>query len=192
MTAADVAMRKPSCGREPERLWQLRELRAAAVSGLLLACAFIAGLADAPSAAALVLQTSSLVVGAYTFVPSTLKRLVKGKIGVGTLMTIAAVGAVLLGEIAEAAMLAFLFSISEGLEEYSLARARGGLRALLSLAPEQATVLRDGTEMVISPADLRVGDRMLLRPGERIATDGIIRTGRSTVDTSSRSRSRPA
>jgi cation-transporting ATPase G len=119
-----------------------------------------------------------------SFVPSTLKRLAKGKIGVGTLMTIAAVGAVILGEIGEAAMLAFLFSISEGLEEYSLARTRRGLRALLSLVPDEATILRDGTEIVVAPTELRVGDRMLVKPGERIATDGIIRQGRTALDVS--------
>ena len=66
----------------------------------------------------------ALLAGAYTFVPSTLGRLAKGKIGVGTLMTIAAVGAVILGEVGEAAMLAFLFSISEGLEERKLEKEK--------------------------------------------------------------------
>ena len=169
---------------EPERLWQIRELQLAAVSGVFLLAALIAGWAGAPRPVELVLEWLALLVGAYTFVPSTLKRLTKGKIGVGTLMTIAAVGAVILGEVGEAAMLAFLFSISEGMEEYSLARTRRGLRALLSLVPEQATILRDGTEIVVSPAELRVGDRMLVKPGERIATDGIIRGGRTALDVS--------
>ena len=92
-------------------------------------------------------------------------------------MTIAAIGAVILGEVGEAAMLAFLFSISEGLEEYSLARTRRGLRALLALVPDEATVLRDGAEITIPPAELRVGDRMLVKPGERVATDGTITSG---------------
>ncbi|MEU0510909.1 MULTISPECIES: heavy metal translocating P-type ATPase [Amycolatopsis] len=169
---------------EPERLWQVRELQFAAASGVFLLAAFIASWAGAARPVELVLEAVALVVGAYTFVPSTLKRLVKGKIGVGTLMTIAAVGAVILGEVGEAAMLAFLFSISEGLEEYSLARTRRGLRALLSLVPEQATVLRGGTELVVSLAELRVGDRMLVKPGERLATDGIIRDGRTALDVS--------
>ncbi len=120
--------------------------------------------------------------------PSTLKRLATGKKigGVGTLMTIAAVGAVILGEVGEAAMLAFLFSISEGLEEYSLARTRRGLRALLSLVPpDEATVLRDGAEKkTVAPSDLQIGDRMLVKPGERVATDGIIRHGRTALDVS--------
>ncbi|KUI37521.1 cation-translocating P-type ATPase [Mycobacterium sp. GA-2829] len=169
---------------EPERLWQVRELQFAAISGVLLLAALIAGFADAARPVVLTLEALALVVGAYTFVPSTLKRLAKGKIGVGTLMTIAAVGAVILGEVGEAAMLAFLFSISEGLEEYSLARTRRGLRALLSLVPEEATVLREGTETVVAPGELRVGDRMLVKPGERIATDGVIREGRTALDVS--------
>ncbi|MEU8264984.1 cation-translocating P-type ATPase [Micromonospora sp. NPDC048999] len=169
---------------EPERLWQVSEVRAAAVAGVFLLAGFIAGLAGAPRLFGVSLYTVALLVGAATFVPNTLRRLVKGKIGVGTLMTIAAVGAVVLGEVAEAATLAFLYSISEGLEEYAGARTRRGLRALLSLVPAKATVLRDGAQVAIDPAHLRVGDLLLLRPGERLATDGVIRTGSTALDVS--------
>ncbi|MGI5488749.1 heavy metal translocating P-type ATPase [Microtetraspora malaysiensis] len=170
--------------REPQRLWQVSELQFAAAAGVFLLAALIAGLAGAPEAAVIAMNAVALAVGAWTFVPGTLKRLVKGKIGVGTLMTIAAVGAVILGEVAEAAMLAFLYSISEGLEEYALVRTRRGLRALLSLVPTQATVLRDGAQHVVEVADLRVGDVLLVRPGERVATDGMIRSGRTSMDVS--------
>ncbi|MGW5214779.1 heavy metal translocating P-type ATPase [Streptomyces sp. NPDC004051] len=170
--------------RAPEKLWEVSELRAAAVAGVLLLAGLIAGWAGAFDTVVTALNVLALVVGAWTFVPATLRRLAKGRIGVGTLMTIAAVGAVILGEVGEAAMLAFLYSISEGLEEYSLARARRGLRALLNLVPEQATVLRDGTEQTIAPAGLRLGDTMVVRPGERIATDGTVRTGRTALDVS--------
>ena len=169
---------------EPERLVDVSELRAAAVAGVLLLGGYAAGWAGGPDLLGRVALWAALLVGASTFVPSTLRRLVKRKIGVGTLMTIAAVGAVLLGEVGEAAMLAFLYSISEGLEEYSLARTRRGLRALLSLVPDEATVLREGARVVVAPADLRVGDLMLVRPGERIATDGVIRGGRTALDVS--------
>lgn len=168
----------------PEKLWQVTEIRFAAVSGLLLLGAWINSLVDGASWIVHLLEALALLAGAYTFVPSTLRRLVKGKIGVGTLMTIAAVGAVLLGEIGEAAMLAFLFSISEGLEEYSVARTRHGLRALLNLVPDEATVIRDGVELVINSGELRVGDSMLVKPGERLASDGIIRAGRTALDVS--------
>ncbi len=169
---------------EPERLWEVDELRFAALSGLFLLAGFVADLNDASSSTVTGLNALALGLGGWTFVPGTVKRLAKGKIGVGTLMTIAAVGAVILGEVAEAAMLAFLYSISEGLEEYAVARTRRGLRALLALVPAEATILRDGTQVTVTPADLAIGDLLLVRPGERVATDGVIRTGRTALDVS--------
>ncbi|ETA06176.1 MULTISPECIES: cation-translocating P-type ATPase [Gordonia] len=168
----------------PEHLWQVRELQFAAVSGVFLLGALIVGWVGAPRAVEIGLEAVALALGAWTFVPSTLRRLVKGQIGVGTLMTIAAVGAVILGEVGEAAMLAVLFSISEGLEEYSLARTRRGLRALLSLVPDQATVRRGGTDVMVAPSELRVGDIVLVRPGERVATDGVVLSGHTALDVS--------
>ena len=171
--------------REPERLWEVSELRFAALAGVFLLAALILGwVAPARTTEVVLLELVALLIGATTFVPSTLRRLVKGRIGVGTLMTLAAAGAVALGEVGEAAALAFLYSISEGLEEYSLARTRRGLRALLNLVPAQTTVLRDGAEQVIEPAELRVGDTMLVKPGERVATDGTIAAGRTSLDVS--------
>lgn len=167
---------------EPARLWEVREVRAAAVAGLFLVAGFVSRSTGGSDTMVLVWDAAALLVGGSTFVPGTIRRLVKGRIGVGTLMTIAAVGATILGEVVEAAMLAFLYSIAEGLEEYSLARTRHGLRALLSLVPPEATVLRNGLTVVVLPADLVVGEVMLVRPGERVATDGIITSGRSALD----------
>ncbi|MFF0279077.1 heavy metal translocating P-type ATPase [Rhodococcus aetherivorans] len=168
----------------PEKLWQITEIRAAAAAGVLLVAALIVRVGGGPDALGVGLEAVALIVAGYTFVPATLERLARGGIGVGTLMTIAALGAVLLGEVGEAAMLAFLFAISEGLEEYAVTRTRRGLRALLSLVPDTATVLRDGREQTVPPADLALGEVMIVKPGERIATDGIVRSGRTALDTS--------
>ncbi|MCV7354622.1 heavy metal translocating P-type ATPase [Mycolicibacterium fluoranthenivorans] len=170
--------------RGPEKLWQVSEIRAAALAGVLLVAGLIVGGAGGPRLVILVAEAAALVIAGVTFVPSTLKRLVAGQIGVGTLMTIAAVGAVALGEVGEAAMLAFLFAISEGLEEYSITRTRRGLRALLSLVPTVATVRRGGREYRVAPTELAVGEVMVVKPGERIATDGVITAGRTALDTS--------
>lgn len=170
--------------REPEQLWQVAKLRRAAFSGVLLTASLVAAWAYPLWPVVLGLKALALAVGASTFVPSSLKRLAEGRVGVGTLMTIAALGAVALGELGEAATLAFLFSISEGLEEYATARTRRGLRALLSLVPDQATVLREGTETIVASTELHVGDQMIVKPGERLATDGIIRAGRTALDVS--------
>ncbi|EEB63262.1 cadmium-exporting ATPase [Corynebacterium amycolatum SK46] len=134
---------------------------------------------------ATVLFWVGLLLGAYTFAPGAIRNLVtKRKLGIGLLMTISAVGAVILGYVGEAAALAFLYSIAEALEDKAMDRAQGGLRALLKLVPQTATVLRDGTSVEVAAKDLVAGELMLVRPGERIATDGIIRSGRSSLDTS--------
>ncbi|MBP2371442.1 heavy metal translocating P-type ATPase [Pseudonocardia parietis] len=169
---------------EPETLWQVGEIRFAAVAVVLLGLGYGADWVAAPDLVGLALKAAALAVAGATFVPATLRRLATGKIGVGTLMTIAAIGAVLLGEVGEAAMLAVLYTIAEGLEEYSVARTRRGLRALLDLVPDQARVRRDGTEQSIDPAELVVGDTLVVRPGERLATDGRIGAGHTSLDTS--------
>ncbi len=162
-------------------VWRIRELQAAALAGLLLLAGLIL---PADTLVETVLFAVAALVGGSTFVPGALRGLVKGRLGVGLLMTIAAVGAILLGEVAEAATLAFLFSIAEGLEGYALARTRNSLRALLDLVPPTATVLRSGTAETVPAGDLRVGDLLLVRPGDKVATDGVVRSGRSAIDTS--------
>ncbi|CAL9366971.1 putative cation-transporting ATPase G [Nocardiopsis dassonvillei] len=159
-------------------------MRWAAVAGVFwLAGMLTEWLAGVP-AAATALFAGAVAAGGWTFVPATLRALARGKLGVGTLMTVAMTGAVLLGEVGEAAMLAFLFSLAEALEDHAVSRTRRGLRALLDLVPARATVLRGGREDIIAPDGLRVGDLLLVRPGERVATDGTVRSGRSTLDTS--------
>ena len=168
---------------EADHFWQVRSIQLAAASGASLILGFAAGWAGLPTLATIAFS-GALLIGGYTFVPESVEGLLRGRLGVGTLMTIAAAGAVLLGELSEAASLAFLFSIAEGLEGYSLARTRGGLRALLSLVPDRATVIRDGGQVSVDPGELVRGDLLVLRPGERAATDGVVRSGRSALDVS--------
>lgn len=163
--------------------WKDRGIMVPVFSGV----AFIAGLICEWSGAeipALVLFWIGLLLGASTFTPGAIRKLFKGKLGIGLLMTISAVGAVILGYVEEAAALAFLYSIAEALEDKAMDRARGGLRALLKLVPDTATVLVNGKQTKIPARDLTVGQVILVRPGERIATDGVIRAGRSSLDTS--------
>ncbi|MPZ88825.1 MAG: cadmium-translocating P-type ATPase [Nitriliruptorales bacterium] len=167
-----------------DRLRDVPEIRAAVLSGLLLAAGSVMSrLVDGPAGG--LGYVPALLVGGRTFVPDAVRRLLRRqRPGVGSLMAAAAVGAVALGELGEAAALAFLFSISEGLEAYALARTRRGLRALLDLVPATVTARRDGREVAVHPDDLRVGDHMIVGPGERMATDGTVRSGRSLLDLS--------
>ena len=180
MSDACCGDREPLVG-PPARLRDLAAIRAAAVAGLCLLVGLVAASAEAYGVTTTAFA-AALVVGGSTFVPDAARGLLRGRLGVGTLMAIAALGAVALGELGEAATLAFLFSISEALESYAVARTRHGLRALLDLVPPQATVLVDGSPRVVAAADLRSGDRLLVRPGERVATDGVVGAGRSALD----------
>ncbi|WP_446499923.1 P-type ATPase, partial [Nocardioides alcanivorans] len=163
--------------------WRDRGLLIPIFSGI----AFVVGLAlewSSLEAAASLMFWLGLLLGAYTFVPGAIRNLVKRKLGIALLMTISAVGAVLLGYVEEAAALAFLYSIAEALEDKAMDRARGGLRALLKLVPETATVVRDGSMVEVPVREILVGQVMVVGPGERVATDGVVRAGRSSLDTS--------
>jgi Cd2+/Zn2+-exporting ATPase len=98
------------------------------------------------------------------------------------LMSAGIVGSVATHHPFEGAMLAVLFSIAELLERFSMDRARGSLRELMELSPETATVKRDGTEETVPVERVAVGDRVVVRPGEKIPTDGVVREGTSAVD----------
>jgi heavy metal translocating P-type ATPase len=172
---------EPEAG--PEKLWQVRELRLAVLAAVLLAVGWALGRAGYEGVAAAV-ELAAVIAAAITFVPDAVRNLRHGGIGVGTLMMIAAIGAVALGQFAEAALLGILFSIAEGLEHHAVSRTRRGLRSLLSLVPPKVSVLRDDAETTLAPEDLVVGDVMVLRPGERAATDGTVRTGQTSMDLS--------
>lgn len=187
----DHAPAEAACGcsaaPEPEALpawYRDRGLLLPLCSGVLLVAGFLIEWAGLQLAATL-LFWAALVTGGYTFVPDAVRRLVgQRKLGIGLLRTISAIGAVLLGYLEEAAALAFLYSIAEALEERAMGQARAGLRALLDLVPEQTTMLRGGLPVTVSAQTLVTGDQILLKPGERVPTDGILRQGQGDLDTS--------
>ncbi|KAB2848567.1 MAG: cadmium-translocating P-type ATPase, partial [Sphingopyxis terrae] len=100
------------------------------------------------------------------------------------LMTIAAVGAILIGETLEAATVVFLFAVGEALEGYTTDRARQSIRSLMSLAPARALRLVAGREEEVPIEALAINDTILVKPGERIPMDGEVLRGESGVDQS--------
>lgn len=185
-----------SCGTpkplfdEPEEhgpWWKDAELMFPITAGVFCITGFVLDHTISPTAA-LACYWVALIAGGWTFIPGSLRQLVTGKgrsrMGVGLLMTIAAVGAVLLGHVGEAAALAFLFSISETLEDRAMDRAQQGLRALLSLMPNTARVVRDDVETTVPASEVQASDVLVVGAGERVATDGTVIAGQSWLDTS--------
>lgn len=107
-----------------------------------------------------------------------------GNLNMNALMSVAVTGALLIGHYPEAAMVMVLFNLSEAIEGKSLERARDAIRALMSLAPETATVERRGRWESVPIRDVPTGSRIRVRPGERIALDGLVASGHSAVDQS--------
>ena len=121
-------------------------------------------------------------VGGYGFLPSGLRALRRLSLDMDFLMTAAILGAAAIGEYAEAAAIAFLFSTAELLEDYAVDRARNSLRSLMKLAPETAVVRRGQEEITVAAEDVLTGDLVVVRPGEKVAVDGEVVEGSSSLD----------
>jgi Cd2+/Zn2+-exporting ATPase len=104
------------------------------------------------------------------------------RLDINALMALAVVGAIALGDFAEAATVIFLFSLGQLLESRALERTRRSVRDLVSLAPALARVRRHGREIEVRLADAVVGDTLIVKPGERVALDGVVLAGNSAAD----------
>ncbi len=165
--------------------WGFPPLRNALLSGVVLAAAFgLERFEVIPGGAAIGMYVVASVLGASHWGREAVEAITRPRINIDVLMAAATVGAAALGLWEEAAFLAFLYGAAEGLEEYTYDRTRGAIRALLDLTPTEATVVQDGQETVIAAAELVPGDVMLVRPGERLPSDGTIRLGSTNLDES--------
>lgn len=125
---------------------------------------------------------SSIVTGGHALFKVGLQNLVKLDFDMKTLMTVAVIGAAIVGEWAEAAVVVILFAISEALERFSMDRARESIRSLMDLAPKDALIRRNGREIQVPVEDIMIGDKMIVKPGQKIAMDGIVVKGHSAVN----------
>ncbi|GIM44944.1 copper-translocating P-type ATPase [Collibacillus ludicampi] len=124
----------------------------------------------------------SMVAGGYSVAIKGIRNLLRLNFDMNVLMSVAIVGALFIGQWKEAAVVAFLFSVSEMLESYSMEKARQSIRSLMDIAPKEATVIRNGKEYKIPVEELIVGDVVLVKPGEKIAIDGEIIDGTSSIN----------
>ncbi|HNB52159.1 MAG TPA: heavy metal translocating P-type ATPase [Anaerolineales bacterium] len=136
------------------------------------------------SAVGNVFYVIAYITGGTFGLKAGLESLRQRTIDVDLLMIIAAIGAALVGAPFEGVMLLFLFSLSNVLQNFALDRTRNAIRALMKLRPETALTRRGAETVVLPIADVLVGDRVIVRPGDRIPLDGAIVEGESSVDQS--------
>ncbi len=161
---------------------QSRRVISAITGGVSLAAALMLGLLDADSMLVTAMLFVSSIAGGWYVVPAGLRAARSRRLDMSFLMTVAAMGAWLIGEQAEAASTLFLFALAELLESHSMGRARDAIRGLMALSPAEASVRREGVEMRVPASGVAVAEIVVVRPGEKIAVDGIVIAGRSSVN----------
>jgi Cd2+/Zn2+-exporting ATPase len=172
--------------QEVERppFWRTPRALSVFASALLFILGLTLGLAGAPEVASVGTYLAAIAVGGVPIFRAALAGLRARHMDMNVLMSAATVGAVGIGEWAEAASVVVLFAAGNALQVYAIDRTRGAVRALARLAPDEVLVRRGGSERLVGADEVAVGETLVVRPGERLALDGEVVQGRTTVDES--------
>lgn len=181
----EIGMHSRAEGEEvrPPSFWERRgRLTMTVLSGVLLVLGGVAILLEANELLVMTLLASSAVTGGWFIAPRGWRAARSGFLDMNFLMTIAAIGAAAIGEWGEGASAMFLFAVAQLLEMYSMDRARNAIKALMNLSPPGASVRRNGGEITLPLAEVKVGETVIIRPGQRVPLDGLVEAGRSAVN----------
>lgn len=156
--------------------------RLAVISGVLLALGFLGSFTSLPELLLTVCYALSMIIGGYRPARSAFYAIKSGSLDMNVLMTVAAIGAALIGEWLEGATVVWLFAIGNWLQTNSIEKTRDSIRTLMDLAPAEAWV-KKGESMVRLPVeDVGVGDIIVVKPGEKVPLDGEILFGTSSIN----------
>jgi Cd2+/Zn2+-exporting ATPase len=161
--------------------WQ--ENRSQMIAAGLIVAAFLSQVAlEKDSLLTAVLFVLAIIIGGYGLFIEGVKDLFKLEFSMTSLMTIAIIGAACIGDLAEGAIVVILFALSEMLESYAADRARQSISRLVEVAPKTALIRRAGVDATIKVDEIQIGDVMIIKPGQKIAMDGIVIKGASAVN----------
>lgn len=132
-----------------------------------------------------VFMISSALISGYKIAKDAINSLKYKIVSINLLVTIAAIGAIIIGEYWEAAAVTFLFEFGGYLEAYTLKRTRNALKILIDMAPKVAHILKDGAIVDVSPDEVKKGDIVVIKSGEKVPVDGIIRNGNASINQAS-------
>jgi Cd2+/Zn2+-exporting ATPase len=170
---------------EVDRARRTTELSLTVLTLVLLVMSATAGQIGVPPQFEIFLDLGVYLAGGWVAVREAFPKLLRGTLDVDFLMVFAAIGAASIGAWHEGGVLLFLFSLSNTLQVYAMDRSRRAIGRLLQQRPQHAMVLREGMETRTAIEDLAIGDVMVIRPGEMLPTDGVIRSGQSEMNESS-------
>ncbi|HHW48187.1 MAG TPA: cadmium-translocating P-type ATPase [Clostridiaceae bacterium] len=152
------------------------------ISGILIVVSLALGkLASIPDISDILMIAAAVIAG-YPIAINAIRALRYKILGIDALVTLAVIGALIIKEYWEAAAVTFLFMLGNYLESKTLEKTRSAIKALLSLAPDIARVVRNGAEIELSPEEVVEGDIVIVRPGEKIPVDGTVIEGSAYVN----------
>jgi Cd2+/Zn2+-exporting ATPase len=169
---------------EPGGFWLKPRTLSVFAAALLFASGLVIGLGGGPEALRVGAYAAAILVGGLPIFRAALAGLRARHLDMNVLMSLAVAGGAAIGEWAEAASVVVLFAAGTALQVYAVDRTRGAVRALARLAPDEVPVRRGGEEVLVPAAAVEVGETVVLRPGERVALDGVVREGSTAVDES--------
>jgi Cd2+/Zn2+-exporting ATPase len=168
---------------KPEPFWKKKENIKVYIAAFVLLVSWIVEWQSSEGSIVPVIGYAvSILVGGYSLFRKGLNNLVRFTFDMNTLMTIAILGAAAIGEWGEGASVVILFAISEALERYSMDKARRSLESLMDIAPKEAFIRKGNEEKPVPVRDIQIGDVMIVKPGQKLAMDGVIIKGASTLN----------
>jgi Cd2+/Zn2+-exporting ATPase len=169
-------------GAERAPFWRTPRALLTVASALLFLAGLALSIAGAPGAVRAGVYLAAIAVGGLPIFRAAVAGLRARHLDMNVLMSAATIGAVGIGEWAEAASVLVLFAAGNALQVYAIDRTRGAVRALVRLAPNEVLVWRGDAETVVPADEVGVGETVVVRPGERLAVDGVVVEGASAVD----------
>ncbi len=175
-----------TCGvdlfEEKTPLWRRKQITTGLIAGLLLLSGLVIEYVMTMHLTATLFFLSVIAVAGRDILKKAWKSLLRRRLDINCLMSIAALGSFLIGHGEEGAAVFFLFFIAELLEDYAADKAKKTIGALLNLTPESATVKKEDAEVSLHTHDVQVGDIIVIRPGEKVPLDGIVIKGHSSIN----------
>nr|WP_081784814.1 cation-translocating P-type ATPase [Cellulomonas sp. KRMCY2] len=165
--------------------WLHGRWRVPAVSGVLILASFVVARFPGVDSAAEVLMTSAAVVAGAPIVVKAARGLAVRVVGIDLLVSVATIGALVIGQYWEAAAVTFLFAVGHALENATLNKTRSALAELIAVAPDVAIVLRDGHQVEIPAASVLLGETVLVKNGAKVPVDGAVTGGTGALDEAS-------
>ncbi len=171
-----------SAESEQISFWRTRRFLFTVASALLFALGAVLQLAGAPEIARILPYTAAIMVGGLPIFRAAVSAVRARHLDMNVLMSAAAIGAAGIGAWGEAALVVVLFAAGNALQTFSIDRTRGAVRGLMRLTPDEVLVRREGAERLVPADEVGARELVVVRPGERLAVDGEVLEGRTTVD----------